>query len=266
MGTILSSVIEDIKKRKNERETETVKDSIIASMAKAGAKPETLDLVGKIKAETPQVLTSAIKDIQDIMLKTPQGAQAQATLEADKQRALNEAEVEKKDIESSQKLGTAVKRLQIINQQFNEALPTGANTELEQRFAGPMAAWGAKTGVAPNPKLLAIMTNSRPIAINLVRLFGEVGNLSETEQKGALDVVDQAKLTETERLEKVKQFAEYALAGASTKSIDFLKKQPDVVETIKNLGIKVPGINDGKKSEKASNPKDEADQFLASFK
>jgi len=187
-------------------------------------------------------------DIQDVIRKRAAEKQTDAAfqpqldeLAIEKKRKMKQVEQEAKELESAQKLGTAVKRLSILNKQFNEALPTYEKGAVEQRVAGKLEAIGAKWGVSPNPKLLALLTNSRPVAINLVRAFGEVGNLSESEQRGALDVVDQAGLTEEERLEKVRQFAEFALAGATPKSLEGMMKDENIVEIVKNLGIKVPG-------------------------
>lgn len=173
-------------------------------------------------------------------------------------KAQGEARIDVKEKETAIKLGTAVKRMNVVMKQFDEALPTLDKSAIEQRFSGQIAAWGAKTGVAPNPKLLALLSNARPMAINLIRLFGEVGNLSETEQKGALETVDLKGLTEVERLDKVRQFAEYALAGASDSSLEYLKSKPEIVEVIKNLGLKINGVTDSEGAEQEYDSEKEA--------
>ena len=132
------------------------------------------------------------------------------------------------DLQSNQKLGTAVRRLSLLNRQFKEALPSGDKTPLEQRIFGSAQAVGASLGIVNNPKLLALKRNIRPIAINLIRAFGEVGNLSETEQRGAIDVVSQANLTDEERIASTKQFIEFAIVGASPQARAFLTEQKDI--------------------------------------
>ena len=140
---------------------------------------------------------------------------------------------------SSEKLGQAVRRLSLLNRQFQEALPTGDRSPAEQRIAGRLSVFGAKTGLQPNPKLLALKSNIRPIAINLIRLFGEVGNLSESEQQGAIDVVTQENLTDDERIAKIRQFAEFALAGAPPQALAYLQQQPDIQDIITQFGIQL---------------------------
>lgn len=156
-----------------------------------------------------------------------------------KQRAIAEGEGKaiETDIANTSKLGTAVKRLAIINKQFAEALPSGDRTPLEQRIYGGTEALKAKYGFSDNKKLLAIQKNLRPIAINMVRAFGEVGNLSETEQQGAIDTVDQAGLTDQERIESTRQFIEYALAGARPESLELIKKRKDIRGVLDAFGV-----------------------------
>lgn len=167
------------------------------------------------------------------------GGTEYTNLDALKQEKMvqEEAQVKGKIIESGSKLGTAVKRLNLINNQLNKALPTGNNNPLTQRIAGPLAVAGAKSGLMPNPKLMALKKNIRPIGIQLIRAFGEVGNLSEQEQSSSMDVVSNESLTEDERLESLKQFAEFAIAGARPEAIDMMMQDPGVASIIKDLGI-----------------------------
>jgi len=149
------------------------------------------------------------------------------------------AQVEGKTMEAGGKLGNAVKRLKVINDQMNAALPAKNANPFMQRIIGPAAVLGAKTGIAPNPKLMALKKNIRPVGIQLIRAFGEVGNLSETEQKSAIDTVENENLNEEERLAALRQFAEFALTGARPEALEFMQKDPSVMEIIKDLGINV---------------------------
>lgn len=162
--------------------------------------------------------------------------------------ATGEAESIKSNIQMGDKLAGAVKKLSVLNRQYNKALPTGDRTPLEQRLLGGAESWAAKKGLVDNPELVALKKNSRPIAINLIRLFGEVGNLSESEQQGALDVVSQEGLTEKERYAQVRQFAEYSLAGASEDTLKVLKKRKDIRGVLDAFGI---DLSDGSESEKS---------------
>ena len=151
-----------------------------------------------------------------------------------RERGLVEGEIktQQKDIETTNKLGNAVKRLGILNRQYKEAFPSGDKTPFEQRIAGGLGSWAAKRGLYENPKFVALQKNIRPIAINMIRMFGEVGNLSETEQQGAIDVVNQAGLTDEERIASTKQFMEFALGGATPSGIQYLKKNRKDIQGI----------------------------------
>jgi len=140
-------------------------------------------------------------------------------------------------MKGAQKLSRAVRRLSILNQQFNEALPTGDRSAFQQRIAGPLAVIGAKTGISPNPRLMALKSNIRPIAINLIRDFGEVGNLSETEQRGAIDAVTKEGLTDEERIAQTGQFIQYALGGIPKETRDFLLQSSDIKQILDDFGI-----------------------------
>lgn len=150
-----------------------------------------------------------------------------------------ESQVVAKTMDVGGKLGTAVKRLNLINNQLNEALPAVSKNPFIQRIAGPAAVIGAKTGLMPNPKLMALKKNIRPIGIQMIRAFGEVGNLTETEQTSAIDTVQNEGLTTEERLDSVRQFAEFALAGARPEAIEFMRKDPGIMEIIKDLNINI---------------------------
>lgn len=156
-----------------------------------------------------------------------------------KQRAIatGEAEFTRENMKQSGKLGTAIKRLALLNRQYAKALPSGDRTPLEQRFLGGAESWAAKRGLVDNPELVALQKNIRPMAINLIRAFGEVGNLSESEQKGAIETVDLPTLTDQERIAQTKQFIEFALAGANPEGINMLASNQDMRGILDAFGI-----------------------------
>ena len=168
------------------------------------------------------------------------------TPEQIKERSYSEAQGKAigKNIETSDKLASAVKRLEIINSQFKKALPSGDKTPLEQRISGATSSWAAKAGLIDNKELVALQKNIRPMAINMIRAFGEVGNLSESEQKGAIDVVEQSGLTDDERIAATKQFIEFALAGASPEGIKHLRSRKDIQGILDAFGVELPNYGD----------------------
>lgn len=189
---------------------------------------------------------------------SPEGMRAKGQIE-------NEISAQGKIIDMGGKLGSAVKRLNIVNEQLNAALPANQNP-LIQRMVGPMAVLGAKTGLAPNPRLLALKTNIRPIGIQLIRAFGEVGNLSEPEQKSSMDIVNNEGKSPDERLQAVKQFAEFALGGARPEALDFMMKDPAMEQIIKELGIELPTYRADDASDASSTTNDSKSKFLEKAK
>lgn len=162
-----------------------------------------------------------------------------------------------KDTETTSKLSGAIKRLSILNEQFNEALPSGDRTPLEQRIYGVTENIKAKYGLTDNAKLVALQENIRPMAITMIRAFGEVGNLSESEQQGAIDAINQSNLTDKERLQKTRQFMKFALGGARPESIEILKKRKDIVGILDAFGVDI-GEKEESKSIKTTISKEAA--------
>lgn len=146
-------------------------------------------------------------------------------------------ELAKKTTDQARRIGEAINKLAVINKQFKEALPAGDKTPLEQRIGGRVESIKAKLGLTKNDKLVALQRNIRPIAINMIRLFGEVGNLAETEQKGAIDVVSQADLTDEERIAQTRQFIEFALAGANPDALKMISERKDVRGILDAFGV-----------------------------
>lgn len=176
-------------------------------------------------------------------------------------KAQGEADFYKENMKQSGKLGTAVKRLALLNKQFKEALPSGDRTPLEQRIGGQASTWAAKAGLVNNPKLVALQRNIRPMAITMIRAFGEVGNLSESEQQGAIDTVNQANLTDKERIAATKQFIEFALAGANDDGIAMLRKQKDLQGIFDAFEVDLPDSGGG--GDEFSNMSDEELRAIA---
>lgn len=149
----------------------------------------------------------------------------------------------KKEFDRANRLAGTIRQLSTITGQFMEALPTGQRSAIEQRFAGVAARIGARTGLDPNPQLLALLTNSRLEAIQLIRSFGEVGNLSQSEQQAAIAAYDQSGQTDEERLAKIQQLATFASASISPRARQLLlRENPDLGELMAGLGIDITNL------------------------
>jgi len=226
--------------------TNTVMDAFKAQGERRGKLNDAIALEeakGKVKGNQStgvfsfNPLTGNLEQVSQV----PKGSIVRNTLGEEDLRTkamiTQESQVEGKTIEAGGKLGTAVKRLKVINDQMNAALPAQGTNPFAQRILGPAAVLGAKTGIAPNPRLMALKKNIRPVGIQLIRAFGEVGNLSETEQKSAIDTVENENLNEEERMAALRQFAEFALAGARPEAIQYMIKDPSVSQIMQDFGI-----------------------------
>lgn len=136
------------------------------------------------------------------------------------------------------KLGALGKKLNTLRKQYDAALPdSGVNSETSQRIIGTLDVLAAKTGVKPNPKLVALQKNKRLQAIQIIKMAGESGNLAEQEQAGAIESIESEKLTSQERKESVKQFMEVALAGSSDEALNYLMKDKNFVSFLDEVGF-----------------------------
>lgn len=148
-----------------------------------------------------------------------------------------EAKRASKSVEQAEKLGKAVKRLTVITKQFNDAFPSNDKTPLDQRIGAIIDGTAAKLGVKENSKLLALERNVSLQAINIVRLLGEVGNISGPERQSAINSVSLAGLTVKERAENLRQFAEFVFAGADQEALEKVLEDPDMKSIMKGFGI-----------------------------
>lgn len=160
-------------------------------------------------------------------------------------RGTGQAAIETEQKKLSIKLGGLGKKLNTLRNQYDEAFKdSGANPEWKQRIIGPISVIGAKTGVKPNPKLLAIAKNKRLQGIQIIKMAGESGNLAEQEQAGAIDAITSDNMTPDERKATVKQFMEVALSGAPDYAINDLLKNDMFVSVLDEVGFdyKIAGI------------------------
>jgi hypothetical protein len=73
MAIFEGGIAGELRRRKAQRDTETFKDSFVAKMAQAGANEDALELIGKIKSDSPEKLMSAFDSIQKAIQNTDKG-------------------------------------------------------------------------------------------------------------------------------------------------------------------------------------------------
>ena len=143
----------------------------------------------------------------------------------------------KDSFEKGNKLIGNIKKLNTVMEQFNKAVPAEDINPALQRVRGFLLGVGADTGLIPNPELKGLRQNARPLAIQIIKGFGEVGNLSETEQQAAIDLVEQTGLTNDERAAGVKQFLEVALTSMDKEVRDHVLQDESTLGILQGLSI-----------------------------
>lgn len=232
-------ILGELKRRKKQREVDTVRDSFVAKMAQMGAKEETLDLISKIKAESPEKLTSAIKDIQDIVSKSPLGQEEEmarkvkesgqdVTARKTAERNMSRLELNKELQDfflvdnliprtDSGLIGRVTQGLQNVGSSFDQSTATG---------------FAAATHDALKKRL----------RVRLVRAAGDVGNINIVEQRAAEQIIpgffDAAGTAKLKRA-----FLSKASEALST------KEGPELESSIKTI------LNEFAKSDAFSGPK-----------
>lgn len=145
-----------------------------------------------------------------------------------------------KDFQAASRLGSSLRQISTVTSQFMKALPSEDRSALEQRFSGFASTIGARTGIKPNPQLLSLLSNQRLQANELIRSFGEVGNLSQSDINAAIAAYNQSGLTDEERLAKLVQMAEWISAKMSPRARRFLiEEDPQTIEIFEGLGVNI---------------------------
>ena len=131
----------------------------------------------------------------------------------------------------------AFKKLASYSKQFNEALPTGQNLPSEQRIKGFMSVIGAKMGTIPNPQLLALQNTAKLQLRGILRDLGEGARMSDQDITQNIMVLEQAGLTEEERIAQARSFMQTAVDSMDTENLKALQGDPNIVELLKSFGV-----------------------------
>lgn len=149
----------------------------------------------------------------------------------------NKASRESDSIKTSKNLAKLVRGLDVLNRQYDEVLGDKETSALYQRFAGPAAVFGAKTGLNPNPKLLSLKKNERLQAVQVVRMAGDVGAIPQQQIDETTAAIANEGLTGEEREAAVRQFLEFALANADDVGSEELRKSKSFMRVVNRYGI-----------------------------
>lgn len=154
----------------------------------------------------------------------------------------NRAAREGESVKTSKNLAKLVRGLDVLNKQYDEVLGDEETNALYQRFSGPAAVLGAKTGVNPNPKLLALKKNERLQAVQIVRMAGDVGAIPQQQIDETTSAISNEGLTGEERQAAVRQFLEFALANADDVGLMELQKSKSFNRIVNRYGIDIDSM------------------------
>lgn len=151
----------------------------------------------------------------------------------------------KEAFERAQGVKRATKRLASIVNQFNKALPAEqkGTTTVSQRVSGITAVLGAKTGLKPNPDLLALQDTAKLQLRGILRDMGEGARMSDQDITQNLAVIEQAGLSNEERKAKIRTFMQVAVDSMDSAIIDTLKKDKTTLDLLSDFGVTLPSEN-----------------------
>lgn len=185
--------------------------------------------------------TGALEQVATVakgsVVRNQLSAQERADIAYGNSSATNRASREGESIKTSKNLAKLVRGLDVLNRQYDEVLGDKEMNSLYQRFSGPAAVFGAKTGINPNPKLLAIKKNERLQAVQVVRMAGDVGAIPQQQIDETTAAISNEGLTGEERQAAVGQFLEFALANADDLGTEELRKSKTFMKIVKRYGI-----------------------------
>jgi len=195
---------------------------------------ETIDVESKVSEEGKPL------ELEDITIKSG-GITGKVPKTAEqREREAVEGGV-KKGVEEAFKqaegIKRALKKLGSITRQFSEALPTGNLHPFIQRIRGIFADIGAETGIAPNPKLLALKITAKLQLRAILRDMGEGARLSDQDITQNIAIIEQTNLTDEEREALIATYMQTAVDSMDFRTLRVLTDDPGVVQMFDGLGI-----------------------------
>ena len=134
--------------------------------------------------------------------------------------------------------GRAVKKLDSITRQFNEALPSDAEgITTGARISGIVSMFGAETGVKSNPKLLALKNTAKLTLRSILRDMGEGARLSDQDISQNIAVIEQAGLSTKERLAQVGVFIQTAVDSMDDETLAIFDKDKGFNSILREMNI-----------------------------
>ena len=166
-----------------------------------------------------------------------------------KQLEIEAGEAKKKGLEKAREesftrasgFGRAVKKLDSITRQFNEALPNDAEgITTGARISGIVSMLGAITGVKSNPKLLALRNTAKLTLRSILRDMGEGARLSDQDISQNIAVIEQAGLSNEERLAQVGTFIQTAVDSMDQETLEIFANDKGFNDILREMDISTP--------------------------
>lgn len=178
--------------------------------------------------------------VGDIDFEIPKTAEErrQEAVYAGEQKGIEEA------FKQAEGIKRASKKIDSLSRQFNEALPSGKNTPVEQRIHGLISTIGAKSGIIPNAKLLALQRQSKLQLRAILRDMGEGARLSDQDINQNLALIEQSGLTNEERMALVSSYLQTTVDSMDNDTLRILRIDPNVMKMLQGLNVYVPEYGD----------------------
>lgn len=153
----------------------------------------------------------------------------------------------KEGFERAEGIKRAAKKIASLTRQFNEALPQKQTDDftLPFRIAGGAASLGAKFGLKANPQLSALQDTSKLQLRSILRDMGEGARMSDQDITQNLAVIEQAGLSDKERMAKVRSFMQTAVDGMDNDTIKLITEDDSSTKLLQDFGVKLKGNKQG---------------------
>ncbi|HEC64919.1 MAG TPA: hypothetical protein ENI23_06490 [bacterium] len=206
--------------------------AVVPGGAKGAVSP---DLTGKVDAQGKPIeledITIKSGGVTGKVPKTPEQRETEA-IEGGIKKGVEEA------FKQAEGLKRALKKVNSITRQFNEALPSDF-PPIVQRFRGFLAGIGAETGLAPNPKLLALKRTAKLQLRAILRDMGEGARLSDQDITQNIALIEQEGLTNGEREALVSTYMQTAVDSMDFRTLRVLQDDPGVLAMFEDLGVQL---------------------------
>lgn len=203
-------------------------DAIINASPSTSPEPTGMTVRG-LRVNIPQSKNAMTADLMNSYAKE----KLKANVAADKAQEMERAK-------QSANIPSAIRSLKVHLDQFQREFPSGNNSQAIQTAIGASKnILGKNFGIGISPGQRAVLKTLPLATIGLVRVSGALGRVSNQELDAAGQALNQAQLTDEERILTARNLAEQYLARIEPKELQkAIKDNPDLGDILNTFGVR----------------------------